>query len=580
VQGLLRVIEGIEDGSILTRLGLSDVFSADWTRLTSVDLIPAQVPWPDVLSLLNEEGGLSANEQWAAMATHVARMARALDQTGLEVTGAAALLLEEQAAAVNASLAAHIPSVQDYAPPQFLTCPEHNVSICTAEVTETHGDLSLDIQLQGEVSIQSVIFGFGSINVTAPEAPPPTSVRPPSFSLSPPPINRAPTGTAAASFTSRQNFRYEELFSEGFDVLGWLRIFSSFTFLPLLVDFAFRSLSTLRLIVRFWNRGGLSIPEADARADKIPDTTSIQRLQARMLVMLTHPATAVTIGLCFFGFILNVVAAAYSPLLHSYRAGCVTHAQNDTLVTANLYTVAYNFAAGAGTAVEGEVLSAHDSSRALRCTNVTSGVGQSVSLQQSQLVELRSMLELKVLEVDGLQRCLDGALTEAAVAEECSQLSLSSAMDPSADTEEFFSMYCAQAAAVTTLSQGLSSPSCSPSVLDDAQIWEAVTDEAATDCRGMPQCVTSCEGPNEELLRAATHHAGCMMEWYLHTTWLGVSFTVFMFCLLTFSRLLLVDGVIRLYWRRMHSGVFTYEGTCNDSGVLVLPPEAQWSEDG
>lgn len=59
----------------------------------------------------------------------------------------------------------------------------------------------------------------------------------------------------------------------------------------------------------------------------------------------------------------------------------------------------------------------------------------------------------------------------------------------------------------------------------------------------------TCTGPNEELLRAVTVHAGCMVEWMFHagTARLAASFLMFVF--LNVSRVVFVGAVVKLNWR-------------------------------
>lgn len=69
------------------------------------------------------------------------------------------------------------------------------------------------------------------------------------------------------------------------------------------------------------------------------------------------------------------------------------------------------------------------------------------------------------------------------------------------------------------------------------------------DCDTIPTCRMTCDGPNKELLLIITMHAGCMVEWLLHASWLkGVAmFTMFVF--LNISRVVVVGGIVKLNWR-------------------------------
>lgn len=74
-------------------------------------------------------------------------------------------------------------------------------------------------------------------------------------------------------------------------------------------------------------------------------------------------------------------------------------------------------------------------------------------------------------------------------------------------------------------------------------------DGIALDCDQIPTCRMSCAGPNEELLRIVTTHAGCMVEWYFHASTVKLGATLLMFLFLNISRVVLVGGIVKLNWR-------------------------------
>lgn len=59
----------------------------------------------------------------------------------------------------------------------------------------------------------------------------------------------------------------------------------------------------------------------------------------------------------------------------------------------------------------------------------------------------------------------------------------------------------------------------------------------------------TCAGPNEELLRVVTVHAGCMAEWFFHAGLARGAATLLMFVFLNISRVVLVGGIVKLNWR-------------------------------
>lgn len=55
--------------------------------------------------------------------------------------------------------------------------------------------------------------------------------------------------------------------------------------------------------------------------------------------------------ICFLpcrAILIAVISAAYVPIYNEYVAACVEHTRNDTFLTSNLYSIAYNYASEDG----------------------------------------------------------------------------------------------------------------------------------------------------------------------------------------------------------------------------------------
>lgn len=59
----------------------------------------------------------------------------------------------------------------------------------------------------------------------------------------------------------------------------------------------------------------------------------------------------------------------------------------------------------------------------------------------------------------------------------------------------------------------------------------------------------TCSGPNQELLRVVTTHAGCMVEWLFHAGAVRLTALLLMFVFLNTSRIVLVGAIVKLNWR-------------------------------
>ena len=89
------------------------------------------------------------------------------------------------------------------------------------------------------------------------------------------------------------------------------------------------------------------------------------------------------------------------------------------------------------------------------------------------------------------------------------------------------------------------------------------------DCNALPECKVTCRGPNKRKIDIVTKECGCISEWLFHSIWLQFSMSCFVFFLLNISRIFFVDGLARVFWRRLHPGTFTVWATCDEKGNFI-----------
>lgn len=153
-------------------------------------------------------------------------------------------------------------------------------------------------------------------------------------------------------FRSLWIYGFEAFPKDGVIFGSWTVSASALGVLLLTADYFFRCSSSIRLLIRFWGRAGVGLPDADLRADKpiFGKRGIVADLRTALLRVILHPATTVLFFSAVSGFLVYHIASLYLPLYHDYRAGCVDHTQPGSFMTQVAFAVAYNYAAEGGNA--------------------------------------------------------------------------------------------------------------------------------------------------------------------------------------------------------------------------------------
>jgi len=82
-------------------------------------------------------------------------------------------------------------------------------------------------------------------------------------------------------------------------------------------------------------------------------------------------------------------------------------------------------------------------------------------------------------------------------------------------------------------------------------------------CNAIPQCKISCNGPDKEIIRAVVKECSCNGEWAFHSTILQILVGLWVFICINASRVWIVEGVVRLSWKKLSPKVFEFRGDCS-----------------
>lgn len=64
-----------------------------------------------------------------------------------------------------------------------------------------------------------------------------------------------------------------------------------------------------------------------------------------------------------------------------------------------------------------------------------------------------------------------------------------------------------------------------------------------------------------------------MIEWGAHSIWIQVGLSMCIYILMNMSRVGLVMGIAKLFWKSLHPGLFTFKGSATREGELVVGSE-------
>ncbi|CAM9490400.1 unnamed protein product [Ectocarpus fasciculatus] len=519
--------------------------SGPWSDLILSDFTIPPLEVPSASGVLSEFGdALTSSEIWEAVSGAYGNYSAGASSRSSKITADVEALREEWRVLANAALA--------------------NITADSSALLDSAG---LDFQAEADGYSASSLALLEEFGPAGPNL---------SFPASPSLNSTLLVGGASTVVSSPVEYTFAAFTAAGVSFDSWVVSLGNIMLLLLAADYIFRTASSLRLFVRFWGRGGLGLPDADVRVDKAAASAggAAAGLRRGVVRVLIHPATTVLFSGVVLSLVLYNLASVYGPLFADYRAGCVEKSQTGSFFGQNVYSIAYNYAAEEGNRDQWTYQEDHTSRRGALCVELTADVRQYLAETDAQL---RTMYEAHYDDVTAaaiLASCIDTAGMDALYAEACcgydgySNDTCSSATANSSLLQCPLNYASGVGQAFGSLAVPLSDPACSAETLETAN-WK-VEDGIVLDCDTIPTCRMTCVGPNEELLQAVTIHAGCMVEWFFHAGTVRLAATLLMFLFLNVSRVVLVGGVVKLNWSRLHPGVFTYKGTCTRAGELIV----------
>ena len=260
----------------------------------------------------------------------------------------------------------------------------------------------------------------------------------------------------------------------------------------------------------------------------------------RLARLLTHPFTVAIVVFTFLGLMTWAFWYAYSPFFYEYVDGCIRNTPADielglddgTMIYRNAFASAFQFAASDGDAIATKRV---DELNLLRDLDCRVNFEESEEIFENQLIDYSALvtdyLESKTFNQEIID-CLN-----------VSQIDID------------FS-----AALVTKTSDPVYTDPLVP--LDVAAVYN---------CSATNTCSARCTDPSRAVLQAQSHEVACTLEWWLHGSILGWLMIIITFVLINWFRLEFVAAVVRIWWRRLSPGKYSFLGSIDAKAEKIYP---------
>jgi len=277
-----------------------------------------------------------------------------------------------------------------------------------------------------------------------------------------------------------------------------------------------------------------------------------------LAAVITHP---LVLGTATLGIVYVVGFTAYNvyqPFYDSYEYNCTARTAptatnprgslvgDGTFLTANAYSVSYNYASHEGNRLRLEGLDEYELERSSVCAAYGEKSANNEARLQTNVRNLKDAHDDTRERVLTMQRCYNTGLIDADLP-----------FKPGG-VERF-----------DPLQQTLFNPSC------DVDLAVAVDslEDGVFDCLQLQECtiffndLADNSGNDQTLLFDYSRRAMCTAQWWFHSTVLSAVFSVVIWLFVNIFRFLLVDGLVRICWQWVNRGYFAYLATCDMDGT-------------
>jgi hypothetical protein len=543
----------------VSEVGVDTETLGDWFNFGLEDFVVADPVWPSDVGILSDVGSVpGANAIWSAVA-HVYEDFVANISVASLGTVKLANGWWEDISDLTENFPGFVPD--DYDPPQYSEYTDDDAIENITQAQKQHEHETNDFVAKEAVALNA----FAELESYEDDGYVFTGYN---FSIS----------DDAYAFSESLYFPFEPLKRSNLNVNAWLISITDVSSLLVIFDYAYRAYQSLYIFARFWGRSGLKIPDVDMRVDRDQVKFMFMSPGHLFIHVLTSPLILFSLALCFFIIFIVYLCQLYIPIFNAYTEGCVHRTTNGTFITKNLYSIAYNYASSDGNEAVFNGLSDYNVEKADYCSTFATSTQEQQSEDELYIRSLKDSQKSMRDNIYLMTQCLDGKTMDdlfkgaccgaGAPYDACSAYGSDDVWSNSSYVCPVDSLFDSP---FKPIGEYLSEDAC----LEPADWNDWTLRDAVFYCGDVPDCVVTCSGPNQELVKTVTEQCGCTIEWLFHATWFRFSIAACIYILMNASRVLFVSALCKLLWRHLSPGIFTYRATCDHHGNVLAPRDTE-----
>ena len=360
----------------------------------------------------------------------------------------------------------------------------------------------------------------------------------------------------------------------GFSLTGWLASIATLRGALFLFDYLFRAVHTVRLIHQFAKPSLVDLPPVDLGPSKKRSAgehfrqivwTSLTRCQTA-IQLLPFVYVQILMLLAFLAICVWLITALYVPAYDLYAAGCVHHAANDSLLSAQVTAFAFNYAATDGNAALASGMQDYNARVADYCASNGEPSVQAYDSSTQAMINVNQSRQANWNQFQLLSSCVNLTAVDAWFASAC--CGSTQGLYGSTTYAMPLKTLCASATARKTqttkncpvdTNSGL--PYLPPGLylqtvptytnaasvpLDGSQLVDS-----RFQCQTLPTCQVTCLSPDLTVIHAVMKSCSCMGEWMVHGDIFNAALALCVYFVLNVSRILIMRGMVRMFWRSL-----------------------------
>ena len=368
----------------------------------------------------------------------------------------------------------------------------------------------------------------------------------------------------------------------GFSLTGWLASIATLRGALFLFDYLFRAVHTVRLIHQFTKPSLVDLPVVDLGPSKKHSAgehfrqiawAGLVRCQTA-LQLLPFVYLQILMLLAFFAFCVWLITALYLPAYDLYASGCVHHAANDSLLSAQVTAFAFNYAAADGNAALASGMQDYNARVADYCAAHGEPSVQDYGSSTQAMVSVNQSRQANWNQFQLLSACVNLTAVDEWFASAC--CGHGQGLYGSTSYREFYGAnyavpletLCTTATAGTSqlakkcpLDSNSGLPYLPPGLhLQTVPTYASAASvqfdgsqlvDSRFQCQSLPTCQITCLSPDLSVVHAVMKSCSCMGEWMVHGDIFNAALALCVYLVLNVSRILIMRGFVRMFWRAM-----------------------------